>query len=135
MKFLVFSIFIFVQFTYLSQEKSDSISTILFNEFQYKKEQKRTKMQLKSKFNIFSYSLRELMHFYQNTLSEQIQADCIYEISCSQFTKKMIEKKGIIIGTLVGFHQLNNCQPNSVHDYPSHKISHKNKIINTTYFE
>lgn len=135
MKFLIFSIFIFVQFTYLSQEKSDSISTILFNEFQYKKEQKRTKMQLKSKFNIFSYSVRELMHFYQNTLSEQIQADCIYEISCSQFTKKMIEKKGIIIGTLVGFHQLNNCQPNSVHDYPSHKISHKNKIINTTYFE
>jgi putative component of membrane protein insertase Oxa1/YidC/SpoIIIJ protein YidD len=75
------------------------------------------------------------MYLYQNVISEQIQADCLYEISCSQFTKKMIEKRGLILGTFIGFHQLNNCQGNALLDYPNYKISENDKILNHCYFE
>ncbi len=47
----------------------------------------------------------------------------------------MIEKEGLILGTFVGFHQLNNCQGNAILDYPTFKISDSDKIINRSYFE
>jgi putative component of membrane protein insertase Oxa1/YidC/SpoIIIJ protein YidD len=43
-----------------------------------------------------------MIYFYQNVISEQIQAGCSYEISCSQYLKLRIEKYGFVIGTFAG---------------------------------
>ena len=133
------SLFICCQCVY-SQEVNEKITQQLFAEFHYTSPQPRAKVNFKktgrlSYINFVKHISSGLLYFYQNAISEQIQADCLYEISCSQFTKKMIEKKGLIIGTFVGFHQLNNCQGNAILDYPSFKISEKDKIINQSYFE
>ena len=82
------------------------------------------------KLNPIYYISAGLLYTYQNLISEQIQADCMYEVSCSQSAKLNIQKYGLIRGTLLGFHQLNNCIPTAIYDYPDFKISSDEKIIN-----
>ncbi|MBP6460171.1 MAG: membrane protein insertion efficiency factor YidD [Crocinitomicaceae bacterium] len=123
-----------------TQTINDQITSQLFNEYHYTPPQPRAKINFRNttklaKINFFKYLSSGLLYFYQNGISEQIQAECLYEISCSQFTKKMIEKEGLILGTFLGFHQLNNCQGNAILDYPTFKISDSDKIINRSYFE
>ena len=83
-----------------------------------------------AKLNPFHYGSAGLMFFYQSVLSEQIQANCNYEISCSNYTKKCIEKFGLVKGVLLGFDQLTNCSVSTLYDFPAYKISQRSKIIN-----
>lgn len=82
------------------------------------------------KLNPLSYLLGGLMYGYQNVLSEQIAANCTYEISCSEFTKRSIERHGVILGTFIGLHQLSNCSSAIQKDYPAYMISEDDKIKN-----
>ena len=83
-----------------------------------------------AKINPINYVGAGLLFFYQGVLSEQIQANCTYEISCSNYTKLCIEKYGFIKGSLQGLHQLSNCSASSLDDYPRFKISGNLKIKN-----
>ena len=131
----------FILFISLNYQAQDSITTSkivasMFHDAHFSLPKPRTILKTKSApFNPIYFLSARLMYLYQNVISEQIQAECLYEISCSQFTKKMIEKKGLILGTFIGFHQLNNCQGNAILDYPNHKISENDKILNQCYFE
>ena len=80
--------------------------------------------------NPINYLAAGLLFFYQSILSEQIQADCTYEISCSNYTKQCINKNGFIIGSLKGLHQLSTCFPANIDDCPKYKISTNLKINN-----
>jgi putative component of membrane protein insertase Oxa1/YidC/SpoIIIJ protein YidD len=71
------------------------------------------------------------MFFYQNVLSDQIRADCNYKISCSEFTKKSIERHGLFKGTLRGIHQLTNCTNGIDAEYPYFLLTPDYKIINS----
>ena len=88
-------------------------------------------LSLVAKINPLTYIGAGLMFVYQNVISEQIQATCNYEISCSEYTKRCIESKGIISGTLLGLSQLNNCFEGVLFDYPNHLISPGGKIVNS----
>lgn len=105
-----------------------------FSEFSYKPKEKRKILEKPKstigKLNPLFYLSAGLLITYQNIISEQIQADCMYEISCSQYAKFSIQKYGIIRGTLLGFHQLNNCIPSAIYDYPDFKINKDEKIMN-----
>ena len=80
--------------------------------------------------NPLNYLAAGLLFFYQSILSEQIQADCTYEISCSNYTKLCINKDGFIVGSLKGLHQLTTCFPANIDDCPKYKISTNLKIKN-----
>lgn len=72
-----------------------------------------------------------LMFLYQNVFSEQISAQCMYEISCSEYTKLNIEKNGLILGSILGFHQLMHCTPGTVHEVPPYMYTvYSTKIAN-----
>lgn len=48
--------------------------------------------------------------FYQHNLSGLLpMIKCRYKISCSEFTKKEIEKNGVLIGTVNALKRINNC--------------------------
>jgi len=47
-----------------------------------------------TKINPLFYVGGTLLFLYQNVFSEQIQAQCAYQISCSEYTKLSIQKKG-----------------------------------------
>ena len=71
-----------------------------------------------------------MIYFYQNIISEQIQAGCSYEISCSQYLKLCIEKYGFVVGTFAGINQFGKCAGNNHKNHSSYKINENNIIIN-----
>ena len=84
-----------------------------------------------AKISPLHYISSGLLFFYQTILSEQIQADCNYEISCSNYTKAGIEKFGLLKGVLGGFDQLTNCSVLILYDVPRYKISPRSKVNNS----
>lgn len=81
-------------------------------------------------FNPFTYVGAGMLFVYQNVFSEQIQANCAYEISCSDYTKFSIQVSGFFIGTLKGFNQLSECAPTARYEHPASYINSDGKIIN-----
>lgn len=80
--------------------------------------------------NPFWYVSGALLFMYQNVLSEQIQADCNFKLSCSGYTKACMEQHGLIMGILLGADQLNTCQPNVYLDYETTSVNERGKVIN-----
>lgn len=73
------------------------------------------------------------MYVYQNIFSQQLNADCVYATSCSNYTKLCIEKNGFIKGSLQGFNQFFDCHPFVMHETESHLIGKDLKVINPIY--
>ncbi len=65
----------------------------------------------KSKYNPLAYLGSSALFIYQNVVSEQIQATCSYQHSCSEFTKLCIRDYGFIKGALMGINQILACMP------------------------
>ncbi len=104
----------------------------VFSEYSTPIKKKRVLLNLSNdNVNYLTYMAAGMLFIYQNVISEQISANCTYEISCSEYTKKCIEKYGIIKGTLIGLHQLSCCVPKIEDDYCAHKLSKNGKILNT----
>lgn len=105
-----------------------------FNAYTFKKPIKRNILNIKqsqaSKINPLVYVSAGLLYFYQNIISEQIMADCMYVISCSQYTKLSIQQKGLFKGALSGVNQLTECFPEVIYDYPEYKWSNNHKVNN-----
>lgn len=79
-------------------------------------------------FNPLAYLGAGFLFVYQNVFSEQIQADCAYEVSCSERTKFAVSRRGIFIGTLEGFNQLSECAPNAQYEHPPLYVNKDGKI-------
>ena len=132
-----FSILLFWT-THLLSQKQSNISTILvennFSEFKINETKKRTFLKQKktilTKINPLHYISGGLLYFYQNIISEQIQANCQYQVSCSENMKKEISKKGLLIGVLNGLDQLGNCSGSILTDYPDYKITKEGQVNN-----
>jgi uncharacterized protein len=82
------------------------------------------------KLNPFLYLAAGSMFFYQSIISEQISADCMYEISCSEYTKRAIEREGFLKGMLIGLHQLHCCVGFILDDYEGNQVNDQGRIIN-----
>ena len=105
----------------------------LFSDYKEVKIEKRAFISFDSKEkkkNPINYLAGGLLFMYQNVFSAQISANCVYETSCSEYTKKSIQKHGLIKGSFIGMHQLSCCTPTIHKDYCEHSISENGKIIN-----
>ena len=47
--------------------------------------------------------------FYQKNISVQIAANCVFETTCSRFSKKLTEEFGVIGGTILSIERLSRC--------------------------
>ncbi len=74
------------------------------------------------------YVFGALLYCYQNIISEQISANCAYELSCSEFSKKSISKFGILKGILLTSHRLIQCNESAIIDFPDYKKNQQFKI-------
>jgi uncharacterized protein len=118
-----------------SQESKTSMNEKLVSaSFENKSEPKKAPFlffkKRSSYFNPLSYLGAGMLFVYQNMFSEQIQADCVYETSCSEFTKRCIHKSGFFIGTLKGFNQLSECSPAAIYEHAPINVNSRQKIIN-----
>ena len=139
MKSIIYT-FIIIFFCHcLKAQQNDSINTqIVSNIFkEFAQHQKHNREFLKpkktfiSKINPLTYVSGALLYVYQNLVSEQIQANCQYQRSCSENMKTDIKNKGFLIGVLSGLNQLGNCMNSVTNDYPYYKITSEGKINNT----
>jgi putative component of membrane protein insertase Oxa1/YidC/SpoIIIJ protein YidD len=137
--FLIFCL-VCISASNFSQTASDSINHILIRNTlayaDYKAAPARKILQTPAahsfaRYNPVHYLAAGLLFFYQRVLSEQIQANCNYVISCSEYTKQAIYRRGFLIGILIGANQLNNCVPGITTDYPSFRLNPESKIINS----
>jgi putative component of membrane protein insertase Oxa1/YidC/SpoIIIJ protein YidD len=123
-----------------SQPKSNSVQPsiehVVFSEYKVPKKEKRPFLLVAPKkkigyYNPLLYVAGGLLFVYQNIFSVQISASCTYETSCSEYTKKAIQKYGLLKGTFIGLHQLSTCTPSIHKDYCDHLHAESGKIINT----
>lgn len=114
----------------------EDLNSLLINKtyVAYKIPEKRKILSFKNKhfitkLNPITYLSAGLLFVYQRIISEQIQADCAYHNSCSNYTKSQIEINGFR-GFLLGINQLNNCFEGVSYDYPNYKITTDFKVMN-----
>lgn len=61
------------------------------------------------KINPVNYVFGGLLYFYQTSLSRQFSADCLYEPTCSSFSKDVISNYGPVKGVLLTADRLCRC--------------------------
>ena len=71
-----------------------------------------------ARYNPFSLIATAAMLFYQNVVSAQIFRQCIYERSCSNFSKKAISEFGLIKGIFISADRLLRCNEQALNDIP-----------------
>ncbi len=77
-------------------------------------EGKKVKMLPKRHFNLFKMLFMRPIVFYQKHISKHT---CLYEPTCSEYMKRSINNKGIILGLLLGIWRLLRCNPLSKGGY------------------
>lgn len=86
-----------------------------YHTYQAKKIRKYTPLyntksnQIINKLNPVNLTFSGLLFFYQNVLSSQINAGCLYSPSCSEFSKNCIRKYGLIKGVFLTADRLHRC--------------------------
>lgn len=102
-------------------------------QYRYPEKKVRKFIQFRSAWtylNPLTYVGGGLMFFYQNVISDQFQASCLYQVSCSEFTKLSIQRYGMVRGTLRGLSQFTECQHGALEDHPPIMISDQHQIKN-----
>ncbi len=61
------------------------------------------------KINPIKLTFGGLLYFYQTSLSKHFSADCLYEPSCSNFSKDVISHYGLIKGIFLTSDRLSRC--------------------------
>ena len=82
------------------------------------------------KINPVHYLSIGFMTVYQRSITHQLHGSCAYHHSCSQYTKYSVEHKGLFLGVMLGFYQLQSCFPGASKDYPVFLVDDEGKIIN-----
>ena len=68
------------------------------------------------KYNPIRLTAGGLLYFYQNTLSQQFSASCLYQPSCSDFSKQAIQQYGLFKGNFLSADRITRCNRISAHD-------------------
>jgi putative membrane protein insertion efficiency factor len=64
---------------------------------------------LMEKLNPVRWTLGGLLYIYQTSLSKHFSADCLYEPTCSNFSKDVIQHYGILKGVFLTADRLSRC--------------------------
>ena len=81
------------------------------------------------RYNPVVLSFGSLMFFYQKVLSQQFSANCIYEIGCSNFSKKIIWEYGLVKGLALSADRLMRCTEYTIRDFDINDFNSDHKLI------
>ncbi|ADR23232.1 hypothetical protein MATR_29190 [Marivirga tractuosa] len=103
----------------LSKGKLQKIS------FKVEKDEKR----LIQKLNPLYWMYTGLVHFYQRNISVQIAANCIFEETCSHYSKKLVNEKGIFGGIVLSLDRLSRCNKVTLAETSPLRFTKSGKVI------
>ena len=115
MKYILFIIFSI--FTILSNAQFEEDIKEFENIQFYKKDKKPDYSYAESQTETFKIVFSGLFLFYKHFVSSQDNSNCPFEISCSVYMLKSVQKKGAFIGLLNGLDRLKRCNGYSNHKY------------------
>ena len=64
-----------------------------------------------------------MLNVYQKHISILISADCLYTLSCSRYSREVVNKHGLILGVLLSADRLSRCAFFCSKDIPQYKIN------------
>lgn len=135
-KTFILGILLFVFVNAEAQQLSERLSLQGLTHLEQNKAKKeRPKRKGLQKINPLSYLLDAGILTYQAVFSEQLQSDCQYEISCSEYTLRCIRKFGTVRGMLMGFTQLQDCHSQSRYEHEAIALNTRHKIKNAYRFK
>jgi len=76
-----------------------------------------------AQYNPVSLALKGALLGYQRLMSQQLARACPYQITCSNFSKQVIEQYGIVKGTLLSADRIMRCNRIGLLDVPQMDIS------------
>ncbi|MFH0866077.1 MAG: membrane protein insertion efficiency factor YidD [Bacteroidota bacterium] len=82
-----------------------------------------------AKYNPLGLGASALMLLYQHIISPQFFRYCLYEHSCSDFSKAAISEFGLIKGIFMSADRLLRCNISAIHDIPSGKFDSEGYAI------
>ncbi len=136
MKFLIILTFflfllenVFAQFSDIELLKNQN-----FRENQYETKRKVSfgvteKSNFLHKINPISWILGGTMFFYQKFLSPQASSNCPYSPSCSEYSKNLIKKFGVVKGCCCSADRLLRCNDFSLKSIPKMYFDRKSRKI------
>jgi putative component of membrane protein insertase Oxa1/YidC/SpoIIIJ protein YidD len=80
---------------------------------------------IKGKLNV----VNGLFNFYKKNISDQIINDCIYEVSCSEFSRDVFEHYGLVKGLFLTCDRLCRCNRLSYEEAPRERINKQGKLV------
>mgnify|MGYP001627280969 CR=1 FL=1 len=127
LKHIVLCLLISVTSTTVSAQAVESLQQKLLHNHCHSiydgRQVKRDRLQAKRNHTgILTGLSASLLYVYQNVLSEQIQADCTYQITCSQYTKWCIERYGSMKGIWAGINQFMKCNSGNHKNHANYKL-------------
>lgn len=81
------------------------------------------------KYNPVSLAFGSLLFFYQKVLSTQFSTNCGYEISCSNFSKRVISDYGLVKGLALSADRLMRCTQFAAIDIEISDFNENQKLI------
>ena len=114
-----FTLILFLNFMIFSVSAQNKMME--FKNENYKSEFQR--IQLEKNVKKKKGFANSLLNFYQSKLSPLIAADCVYQLSCSRFSRESIHKKGLFIGVLQTADRLTRCSYPCAKEIPDYKFN------------
>jgi putative membrane protein insertion efficiency factor len=79
-------------------------------------------------YNPINLTFSGLMFFYQNVISSQLNAKCLFTPSCSEFAKASIKKYGLIKGIFLAADRVQKCNRITALDLDFKKLNSQNRF-------
>ncbi len=137
-KTLLISAIILLHFIAFSQKPPIKTTSDFFRQQNFRnpvyEQHKRSFLWLKTSSPIIRYNPVSLgfglaMYTYQNVISPQFSAGCLYSPSCSEYSKTLIKENGLIKGILFTADRLTRCNRMAAEDIKKSYFDHKDHKV------
>lgn len=81
------------------------------------------------RYNPVSLAFTGAMFFYQGVISPQISAECLYQRTCSNFSKAAIHEFGLLRGVLLTADRLSRCSTRVLREIPNRRLDDHHHVI------
>lgn len=107
-----------VELVRLATIKADSTATVVKKVRPYTSLTSSKRML--ARYNPVTLLFSSLMYLYQNVVSSQVNARCLYAPSCSEFSKGCIKQHGLLKGVLLTADRLQRCNRITAMEFTQH---------------
>jgi putative component of membrane protein insertase Oxa1/YidC/SpoIIIJ protein YidD len=89
----------------------------------------KTKRTFVQKINPIYWIYTGMADFYKKNISVQIAANCVFEETCSHYSRKLVSEKGVFAGVVLSLDRLSRCNKVTLAETSPLRLTRKGKVI------